>query len=289
MRSIKIFLMMIAAGLMLTACEKHVIQYEADPVKPGSAEFQLHYFNPVVAGAANNIYRVEINGEPYATASSPLNTYNAVPSGAVGLFYTAPAGMTNIKLYRSASLELVYDRNFELKPGKQNVFVHDFNKDPIVFDNLYPYPRNVSEYTDTMGWVRFFNFLYEEEGVPTPLKLQYQFQYVKDRATMERSEWLNVGQPVAFGEATGWQPIPVIKEVVNTPSPGYARIDYRIRVIGTNGEDLGPLQVRNNANNSNMVDYSDWWNCYVGRHYMHILAGMRVSTPLSSVRQFTSN
>src|SRR5690606_27554343 len=178
MRSIKIFLMMIAAGLMLTACEKHVIQYEADPIKPGSAEFQLHYFNPVVAGAANNIYKVEINNQAFATANAPLATYNAVPSGGVGLFYNAPAGNTNIKLYRSQDLELVYDRNVILQASKQNVFVHEFNEDPIVIDNGCPYPINVNAQTDTMGWVRFYNFLYEFPGQPTDKVLQYQFQYV---------------------------------------------------------------------------------------------------------------
>lgn len=287
MRHLKAFLILLSAAVFITACEKHVIEYEAETISPGSAEFQLHYFNPVTTGAANNIYKVEINNQLYVGPSGVLSTYNAAPAGAVGRFFNAPAGNTNIKMYKGSAMELVYDKNVNLTAGKQNVFVHDFDEAPIVIDNGFPYPRNVTADTDKSGWVRFVNMLYETPGVPTDKRLQYQFQYVMDRGTMEKSEWLNVGSPVAFGEATVFQEIPVIKEIVDAATSSYARIDYRIVVIGADGSDQGLLQVRNTA--GNFVNYSDWWNCYVGRHYMHIFAGFRADSPTSSVRQFTSN
>ncbi len=287
MRHIKAFLTLIAVVMAFTACEKHVIAYDSETIQPGSAEFQLHYFVPVVAGAANNITKVEINDKLYTNQTGPLSTYNAVPSGAVGRFFNAPAGNTNIKLYRGANQDLVYDQNVTLQSGKQNVFVHDFTKPPVVIDNGFPYPRNVTDTTDNYGWVRFYNFLYETAGVPTDKTLQYQYQYVTDRASMTKSDWINVGDPVSFGQATDWEMIPVVREVITAPSSSYARVDYRILVKGNASSPDSLLKVRNAS--GSMVDYADWWTAYVGRHYMHILAGFRAATPISAVRQFTAN
>ena len=279
-KNIALFFLLAATAL---SCEKHVIEYDSTDVT-GLAEFQLHYFVPVVAGAANNIYKIEINGEQYANSTSPLSTYNAVPSGAVGKFYTTKVGENNIKLYKGEDLELVYDQNVTLTAGKQNVFVHDFNKAPIVFDNGFPYESPTTEDTGELEWVKFYNFMYETEGVPTDLKLQYQAQYIIDNETKEKSDWVNVGQPVSFGEATDWVPIHVNVSV--EISSGYDRVDYRIRMIDAGGNDLGPLKIMNSSNN--FVDYSDWWTGYIGRRYHHVLSGMRAAKPTTAVRQFTA-
>ncbi|MGN6165560.1 MAG: hypothetical protein ACTHOF_13565 [Flavisolibacter sp.] len=272
-----------------SSCEKHVIEYDSYNLPKDAAEFQLHYFVPVVTGAANNITRVEINNKLYANNTTPIVPYNAIPSGGVGLFFTAPSGTTNIKLYKGADEELVFDQDCTLMPGKQNVFVYDFNKPPVVIDNGYPYDKITTDSTGTFAWVKFYNFLFETPGVTTPLKLQYQYQYNIDPGTgpaytNQKSDWINLGQPVSFGESTGWELVPVIKSADRLVTQGTERIDYRIRVIGANGEDLGPLQVRNSS--GNMVDYADWWNATIGRHMHHILAGYRAATPTSSVRQF---
>ncbi|GAB3012574.1 hypothetical protein GCM10027051_14500 [Niabella terrae] len=275
------FLLITCLGL---SCEKHVVTYDATTIPENESEFQLHYFVPVVTGSANNITKVELNGKLISNTNSTLVPYNAIPSGGVGRFYTTSSGTNNIKLYRGDNAEIVYDQDVELQSGKQNVFVYDFNKAPIVLDNGFPYPTITTEETGTTCWIRFYNFLYETEGVPTDLKLQYQYQYTMDVETGEKSEWLNLGTPAAFGESTGWEPVPVVKSVEISSS--YARVDYRIRVIGTDGSDQGPLKVRNGS--GNMVDYSDWWTAYTGRAYHHIIGGMRAATPISSVRQFTA-
>lgn len=282
-QNINKLLCLVTLALVAFSCKKNVIEYDAQKLS-GEAEFQLHYFVPVVANAPNNIYKVEINGELYANATAPLATYNAIPSGAVGRFYTTKTGQNNIKLYQSTDLNLVYDQNVELKKGKQNVFVYDFTKPPIVFDSGYPFTSEVNDSTGKEAWVRFFNFLYETEGVPTTLSLQYQYQYIVDNATGQKSDWLNVGAPVKFGEATVWQKVPVNKTV--EISAGTARIDYRVRLIGPDGTDQGSLKVMNASNN--FVDYSDWWNAAIGRRYMHILSGFRAAKPISAVRLFTS-
>lgn len=288
MKSLKYIFIIFLSGIFVS-CEKHFIEFESDPIPTGSAEFQLHYFVPLIAKDSNNIHRVEINNTTFSSFSTgTLFTFNAVPSGGIGRFFNVPVGSNNIKLFMGPQLDPVYDRDVTLIPGKQNVFIHDFNEDPIVIDNGFPYPSKTTEFSGKFAWVRFFNFLYDTVGEPTDKIIQYQYQYVKDRATMERSEWLNLGDPVAFGETTGWQEVPVIKEVVANPDAGSARIDYRIMVIGAGGVEEGILQIKNAS--GNMVNYSDWWNAGVGRHYNHIFGGYRLSNqPGAAVRLFTSN
>lgn len=266
------------------SCEKHVVEYDTTDVT-GQAEFQLHYFVPLVAGAVNNIYKVEINGQVYSNATAPLSTYNAIPSGAVGKFYTTKVGENNIKLYKGTNLELVYDKTVNLQVGKQNIFVYDFAKAPIVIDNGFPYQPVVTEGTAEIAWVKFYNFLYEEDGKPTDLKLQYQAQWIINDTSKVKSEWTNVGKPVAFGEATGWEPVHVNLSTTAITS-GNDRVDYRIKVIDQNGNDAGDLQILNASNK--FVNYSDWWTAFVGRRYHHVISGMRAAKPNAAVRQFTA-
>lgn len=270
-------------AMSAVSCEKHEIEYMTTPISNDMAEIQLHYFVPVTATATNNIYKMEIGGQEYVNnGAAVVSTYNAVPSGSVGRFYTTAAGDVNIKLYKGTDLELVYDKNAKLTSGKQNVFVYDFDKAPIVFDNGYPYETNTTMDTDSTCWVKFYNFLYEKEGEYSTLKLQYQYQYTTKEGS--KSEWKNIGSPIAFGESTGWQPITVIKSIFN--SSGYARIDYKIKVQDENGEYTQDLQVWNS--NGKYVSYSDYWNGYIGRRYHHVLKGMRSAKPISSVSQFTA-
>lgn len=266
------------------SCKKNVIEYNGEFIDENTAEFQLHYFVPVVADIANNIYKIELNNKLLTNNTSPLLTYNALPSANTGMFFTTAPGNANIKLYKGSDTVLTYDQNVNLTAGKQNVFIYDYSKPPIVFDNQFPYPRNVTEHTDSTAWVKFYNFMYEAEGQPTTLKLQYQYQYTMNVETGVKSDWLNVGNAVSFGEATSWEPVRVIKSVELSSS--YARIDYRIRLIGSDGSDQGSLQIINASNR--FVNYSDYWTAYVGRAYHHVLSGIRTNAPRTAVRQFTA-
>lgn len=283
MKHFKNILLLFTLAATIFSCKKNVVEYDSRPVV-GEAEFQLHYFVPLVSGAVNNIYKVEINGQLYANESNILSTYNAIPSGGVGRFFTTKVGQNNIKMYKSSNMDLVYDQNVEMTKGKQNVFVYDFNKPPVVIDAGYPFNSVITDSTARVAWVRFYNFLFEKPGEPTTLKLQYQRQYTIDNETNEKSDWLNVGEAVAFGEGTSWQQIEVNRTIEISSS--YARVDYRIRMIDASGADIGPVQVLNASNK--YVDYSDWWTAYVGRRYMHIFSGFRADKPTSAVRQFTA-
>lgn len=287
MKKLNKLLLVIINILLFTACEKDVVEYDAVLVDESStAQFQIYYMVPVAAGAANNINLIELNGKMLTNSTTPLNTYNFVPSGAVSKFFTTTPGRVNLKLHRGAvnNMTLAYDQEFDLPAGRYNVVIHDFSKPPILINHVSPYPSITTEFTGTTAWVKFSNFLYETSGVPTPLKIQYQFQYTVDNATAQKSDWLNLGQPVSFGESTGWEPVTVNKTV--EISSGVARIDYRIRLIGADGSDQGSLMVRNSAGNT--VAYSDWWNATIGRVYHHNLAGFRSAVPIASVRQFTA-
>ncbi|MDF1561093.1 MAG: hypothetical protein P1P83_12945 [Bacteroidales bacterium] len=270
------YLSLILAVTLMASCETDTIEFDAEPIG-NMAEFQLHYVVPVTATTANRITKVEINGQLYANIAAPLNTYNAIPSGSVGKFYIVSPGNVNIKMYQGNDMDvLVYDQNVTLTVGKQNVFVHDFNQPPVVLDNGYPYIRRQTVETDSMTWVRFYNFLYETDGVPTDLRLQYQ--YVSHRT----DELVNIGNPVAFGECTDWQPVLLLK--TSLVSSGSRRIYYKIKVVDNAGNILGDLQVMNSS--GNFVNYSDYWTGYLNRRVHHIYCGMRAANPRAAVRLF---
>lgn len=239
----------------------------------------MHYFEPINNEAKYYIDSVYINNTLYSSVkgSGQLLPYNGVPGGATGRFFSVKAGETNIKFYRKD--KIVYDINTTLISGKQNIFVHDLTKAPIIIDNEYPYKNgllaeNIGTWnTDSIAFIKFYNFLYEKEGQPYPGKLQYQYQDVRSK------EWKNIGQPVAFGQASERTTIKIVKSIHN--SSGYCRIDYRI--LDENGT---VLKVMNSSNR--MVDYSDWWNGYIGRAYMHIFKGIRTQKPICSVSVWTS-
>jgi len=275
MKILKYLSLYLVIAFFMSSCDEHEIEFMTTDVADGIAEFQLHYYVPVTAGTANYIYRVEINDELYANSTAPLYTYNAIPNGTVGKFYTVAAGTVNIKLYKGADLELVYDKDVTLSEGKQNVFVYDFDEEPKVFENGCP-TETVSEYGDSTQWIKFYNFLYESDGTPVDFKIQYQFL---DPDTDER---VNIGEPVGFGEATDWEPVKITKTIYN--SSGYCYIYYRMLIVdsdGNVGDDLTLLK-----SSGSYKTYSDYWKAYYGRYCHHVMAGCRTETPVASVRQF---
>ncbi len=273
------YLSLILAVILMVSCEKHEITYDATTIGE-VAEFQLHYIVPVTAVAANNITKVEINNQLYSNNKAPLNTYNAIPSGGVGRFYTVNPGTVNIKMYQGTDMDvLVYDQSVTLTAGKQNLFVHDFAQVPKVFDNGYPYVANLTDVTDSTAWVKFYNFLYESAGVPTTKKLQYQ--YVNTRT----SALVNIGTPVGFGESTGWEKITVVK--TDLISSGSRLITFKIKEVDDGGTVIGDLQVMGAG--GAFAAYTATSTLFIGRRYHHTMAGFRaVASPNSSVRVFTA-
>jgi hypothetical protein len=277
------YISLILVVALTVSCEKNVIEYNTTPITD-VAEFQLHYMVPVVTATANNITRVEANGKLVSNSKATLSTYNAVPSGAVGRFYTVNPGNVNLKMYMTAKLEpkgdsLVYDQSVALTQGKQNIFVHAFDQVPVLFDNGFPYVARETVTTDSTAWVKFYNFLYETAGVPTTKIIQYQ--YVDSRSGAR----VNIGTPVAFGETTGWIPVTVVKSV--QVSAGSRIITFRMQEIDPSGTVIGDLQVMSTT--GTYAAYTATATLFIGRRYHHTMAGFRaVKSPNSSVRIFTA-
>ena len=277
------YISLVLAVALTISCEKNVIEYNTTPITD-MAEFQLHYYVPVTAVTANNINKVEVNGKMISNVKAPLATYNVIPSGAVGRFYAVSPGNVNLKLYMTAKLEpkgdsLVYDQSVTLTKGKQNIFVHAFDQPPVLFDNGFPYIKRETVTTDSTAWIKFYNFLYETAGVPTDKIIQYQIVDARTSANV------NVGVPVAFGEATDWVPVTVVKtDIVSAGSRLYT---FKMQEVDASGTVIGPLKIMNTS--GAYVDYSATATLFIGRRYHHTMAGFRaVKAPNSSVRVFTA-
>ena len=181
MKILKYLTCSLALMLMVVSCDKHEILYDTMPA--AEAEFQLHYFEPINNDAANYIDSVFVNGKLLSSmnGSGTLYPYNAIPSGATGRFFAVNAGETEFVFYRGG--KEVYRQTAVLNKGKQNVFVHDLAKAPIVVDNGYPYqhisgtPSVATWNTDSLATIKFVNLLYEDATTPYPGKLQYQWRH----------------------------------------------------------------------------------------------------------------
>lgn len=315
MKKLLYSILAIATVLVIASCTKHKMHFDVTEISGDIAEFQLHYMEAVNNVAAQNIDSVFVNGKLYSNSlgSGVLAPYNGIPSGGGGgRFFAANVGSNHFILYRGANV--IYERDITLTKGKQNVIIYDLTKDPIVMDNGFPYwnssaPASAAMWTtDSVFQVQFVNLLYENvtlnpttqdmvSGTPYPGRLQYQYQRVGDilhpitgvKIGEEPSDWFNMGGPVAFGETTGLQTLIMHKQTFN--SSGSQRFNYRI--LDENGNELMKW------NGSKMAKYSDYWNAYIGRVYIHFFRGARlkatssdpaktVASPACNVSQWAS-
>lgn len=180
--------------------------------------------------------------------------------------------------------EPYYEGSVALQPGKRyQVVIYDLTKNPIAAE-MDPIPamgetqQQFDDVTDIIGVgfnSKFYNFLFESEGVPYPHKLQ---AYYKNQETGEYD--VPGGGAFGFGEACNWTIIPLKKSVYN--SSGYARMDYTFHVIDANGNDQGQLNyVKANGTSGVWTDY--WSSYYVGRAYMHFIIGVRDGSGITMV------
>ena len=269
-------------ALLFASCDNKDIDFNEDPVTD-QAQIQVAYMCPKKAETANYIYTVVINGVEYCNnGSSFLATYNYVPSGAVGLFYTVKPGDVNIRFLNKKGEE-VYNTNINVASGsKQMVVVYDFAQAPAIvpFKEPLKFP-GVAE-TGNKCSVRLYNFLFESEGVPMADKIQLGLQ------NTETKEYAPVGEPVAFGQATEFIPVDIDKEKgsgFNTS--GYQRRDICIYRIGADGENKGVIQYTKSTGAT--AGFTDYWNWYIGRGYLEFMRGVLDSkTFVVAMTQFTA-
>ena len=269
-------------ALLFASCDNKDIDFNEDPVTD-QAQIQVAYMCPKKAETANYIYTVVINGVEYCNnGSSFLATYNYVPSGAVGSFYTVKPGDVNIRFLNKKGEE-VYNTNINVASGsKQMVVVYDFAQAPAIvpFKEPLKFP-GVAE-TGNKCSVRLYNFLFESEGVPMTDKIQLGLQ------NTETKEYAPVGEPIAFGQATEFIPVDIDKEKgsgFNTS--GYQRRDICIYRIGADGENKGVIQYTKSTGAT--AGFTDYWNWYIGRGYLEFMRGVLDSkTFVVAMTQFTA-
>ena len=270
------FLVLLAIA---SACSDKNVEYNMEPVDTAhQAELQIFYMTPKTAVSSNYIYQVGINGINYANNGSTLiTTFNGVPGGAVGMYYTVASGDVTITLFHR--LDGV---NIDAQPfytgkarglkagGKYQVFVVDDNADPIVLEAgempTFGGSTQTAEYCGT----KWYNFMYEADGTPSTDKLQL---YIQGDSTKQYDEPL--GKPIGFGECTDWESLHVTKTVYN--SQGYQSRYYTFHVIdGTTGEDKGQLEYVSNTA-GRVKAFTDYWTWYIGRQYRLYVHGVRTS------------
>ena len=267
------FIISLLTVFALVSCEKHEILYDTHDLSEQSAEFQLHYFEPITSAAANYIDSVFVNGVLYSSVngSGQLATYNGVPGGATGRFFAVAPGSVKFTFWRGG--KVIYENVATLNKGKQNVFVTDLNEPPFVIVNDYPYkdkiirdkPTAATYNTDSIATGKIVNVLFESPGVPCTQKIQCQWR--NDEKDAEGNYiWHDMGNPIGFGEATPLCGFIVHKTAFN--SSGYQTLYWRFL-----NEDGTTFKYTNAS--GNQVAFTDYWTTYIGRSYLYMLGGNR--------------
>ena len=273
MKILKYIPLFLAAVGVLSSCDKHEIEFPMTNVNE-MTQVQLHYFVPTSTANANSIYKIELGDQVYVQPNNAviMATYNGQPSGSVGLFYTVKETNPVLRYYLGPDQKLAYERTLNLIPGrKQNVIVYDFDKDPLIIDTGYSsnnitFDVTPTYETDSIGYVRFYNLMYEKPGEPYKGKIQYQAHHRSKWLNNDWTEWENVGEPVGFGECTSWAPLGIDRPT----GAAYGQTSIYYRILDEDGNELQVM-----GQNGKYSNYSDYWTLYVGRRYQHFIRGYR--------------
>lgn len=284
MKTVKYILAVVAAVFALGSCEKHVITFDYESVKDlgKTAQFSITYVEPLSVESKNAIHLIELNDVQLTSAEggSSLAVNATLPSG--GRFFVAKPGENTLKFYRIADgvKTLVYEKVINLEANKKtDLFVYSLSSDPILIDNEYPYTVNpekatpLTYATDSLATIRFYNFAFKgNASTPYPGKIQYQWCHDKSVGSTGRGgvdgNWVNLGEPVGFGEATDRVPVVVWKETV---------ISAGSEVLWFRGID--PVT-------GAVVLDTDWWTTSIGSVVNHILRGVSGGNPKAAVSTF---
>ena len=227
MKNIKYFVLTLLSVLALSACSKHKIYYETEYIANDVAEFQI--FNDLATrsgdAAANTTMNCVVLGtnDTLAFKAYPLNARNVIPSGGTTRFFVRKPGSYQLRGWKKyedavAGLDPDYETTIVLTTGKQMIHIYNWYQDALVMDYDYPFIR--ADRPNSVEFI-YFNFInvWQEGSTtdytamhPTNKRLQYQMRLNNvsyDGMPTGKTPWQDIGEPVAFGEMTGYCPIVV--------------------------------------------------------------------------------
>lgn len=306
MKSIKYLLLGLAVGLMATSCEKRTVEFDWSE-STGKVSYQVFNMNLMKNNSANAVKYLCVGDKEYAnTHSAILSPYNFAPSGAVGTFYTCdPCSSMTISMRTETSdpqfdpstggpvldengdpviiyeetevYNNVVEHNFEADK-KYQIFVYDYTKAPVVIDEpgapVQELDMDSLGNSTQSGW-RLYNFMFEQDGTPTPAVIKVGAKYKKGETEYyEETEWIE------FGKASEWFTVFVDRtdsygSGLNTS--GYSRVWCDVLISYDGGAT------------SEVLIKDDYWTTYIGRAYYFILRGDKGSkTVTNELIRFTA-
>ena len=264
------YILIAVAVFGMTSCSKYKTNWLIDRyLDEGDAQFQLFKVVPQTATTANYNYMFMLNNDTIVNnAASLITTYNAIPSGAANIYYTYKTGTLNIKAYASSANTLVYDKSCTLKSGKQTIWIYDYNEDPIVIAETDA-PANLSTDNDTISGVakQYYNFIFDN-GKPCDFKIQL-YEMPTELTGSDKTKYVKVGEPIGFGESTGWFVSYVKKTSYNASGSATRYMSFKKVVNGVEEDDF--MTYTNSSGKT--TSFNDYWTEYQGRAVRRIARG----------------
>lgn len=270
MKYLKYLVLSLLAVLTATSCTKDEPELGWKPADMDQAFVQVYYMSLVSTASANNIKYITINGVEYTyDHQAMISPYNFSPSYTVGSAYATTTGKCTIKLEtESGTAASGYTRttvyegttNEDLTAGEiHQVIVWDNENQSAPIVHKFGTPPVYNDYDETynatLASARFYNFMFDEPGVPTTAKLYFDLR-------REKNGEIYASYPeggLSFGEASEYFDTYVDPDQMLGASR-YAYIWHDVRAVWPDGTEEILLK-------------SDYWSTYLGRSYHYFYRG----------------
>ena len=257
-------------AMVASSCEQDEPElgwYDADM---SQAFVQVYYMSLVANSSAENIKYITINGVEYTYNHQAMITpYNFAPSYIVGSAYATEPGRCTVKLETESGSEsagytrtVVYEGTTEeaLTAGEiHQVIVWDNENQsaPIVHKFGTPTVYNDYDETGNCTWAsaRFYNFMFDEPGVPTTARLYFDLREYSNGPIY--ASYPEGG--LAFGEATDYFDT-YLDPAQMLGASRYVYVRHDVRAVWPDGTEEILLK-------------NDYWTTYVGKSYHYFYYG----------------
>lgn len=270
MKYLKYLVLSLLAVLTATSCTKDDPELNWEDADTSQAFVQVYYMSLVSTASTNNIKYITVNGVEYTyDHQAMISPYNFSPSYTVGSAYATRPGQCTIKLEtESGTADTGYTRttvyegttNEDLVAGQiHQVIVWDNENQSAPVVHKFGTPTVYNSYDETYNctWAsaRFYNFMFDEPGVPTKARLYFDLR-------KEKNGEIYASYPeggLAFGEATDYFDT-YLDPAQMLSASRYVYIWHDVRAVWPDGTEKILLK-------------SDYWSTYVGRSYHYFYRG----------------